>query len=271
MKNPKWRCAYPNSHKVKFGGKFLTQWAGYNVNYLPSINGSVSGNKNRGYEGDTVTLSNTPNQYYTLDHYVVSGSSLYGGNKFDFNNTNVDVSGVFKYHYIDPDVGETVKIGNQIWMKYNLTGHHNPDASLISQGIYSAENFGTQFYYTWDAARTVANKINGWHLPSKSEWNTLISYIGSNVGQRLKSTNGWAYNGNGTDEFGFRAVPAGYCAGGFVTDIRRVTSAASWWIDLPRDSTYAYYKDINYNNINGIGEYYEYRSCAFTIRLIKDA
>lgn len=31
MKNPKWKCAYPNSHKVKFGSKFLTQWDGYHL------------------------------------------------------------------------------------------------------------------------------------------------------------------------------------------------------------------------------------------------
>ena len=268
MKKPKWRCAYPNSHKVKFGGKFLTQWEGYNVNYLPSVYGTVSGDKNKGYEGETVTLSNTANQYYTLDHYVVSGASLYDGNKFDFNNTNVDVSGVFKYNYIDPVVGETVKIGNQIWMKYNLTAY-NTGTSLISQGIYSANNFGTQFYYTWDAATAIANKINGWHLPTQAEWNTLTSYIGSNAGSKLKSKTGWAYNGNGTDAYGFNALPAGWCGGGFSTVIYDVTSAAEWWINLPRDRTYAYYKWLDYNK-NYMGENYVERSCALTIRLIKD-
>ena len=34
MKNPKWKCAYPNSHKVKFGGKFLTQFDLANFNNI---------------------------------------------------------------------------------------------------------------------------------------------------------------------------------------------------------------------------------------------
>lgn len=29
MKNPKWRCAYPGTHKVKFGGAYLTGWEGH--------------------------------------------------------------------------------------------------------------------------------------------------------------------------------------------------------------------------------------------------
>lgn len=266
MKNPKWRCSYPGAHKVSFGGKFLTQWNGYNVNYLPSLNGTVSGDKNKGFEGDTVTLSNSADPYYTLDHYVVSGSSLYGGNKFDFNKSNVDVSGVFKYNYVDPVVGETVKIGNQIWMKYNLSAHD----SGIYGGIYSANNFGTQWYYTWDAANRMANSIDGWRLPTQNDWNTLFNTVGSNAGKKLKSKTGWAYNGNGTDDYGFNALPAGFCGGGFSTTIYDTYSAAQWWVDNPRDATYAYYKVLKYNN-NSVITAYLYRSCALTVRLVRDA
>jgi len=53
----------------------------------------------------------------------------------------------------------------------------------------------------------------GWHLPSKSEWDTLIDTVGgwyTAAGSMLKSTSGWSDNGNGTDAYGFAALPAGH-------------------------------------------------------------
>ena len=56
----------------------------------------------------------------------------------------------------------------------------------------------------------------GWHLPSKTEFETLFSAVGgiSTAGTALKSTSGWneyeGESGNGTDSFGFSALPAGY-------------------------------------------------------------
>ena len=51
----------------------------------------------------------------------------------------------------------------------------------------------------------------GWHLPSKAEWATLFNAVGgqTTAGMVLKSTSGWNSRGNGTDAFGFSALPAG--------------------------------------------------------------
>ncbi len=54
---------------------------------------------------------------------------------------------------------------------------------------------------------------SGWHLPSQTEWNTLFTAVGGSfltAGKVLKSQTGWYSNGNGTDAFGFSALPAGY-------------------------------------------------------------
>lgn len=60
-----------------------------------------------------------------------------------------------------------------------------------------------------------------WHLPTQAEWNTLFLSVGgqyqSTAGKALKSQRGWFiinlsnyfFNGNGTDEFGFCALPVG--------------------------------------------------------------
>ena len=51
----------------------------------------------------------------------------------------------------------------------------------------------------------------GWHLPSKEEWETLYASVGGkeSAGKVLKAKSGWNQNGNGTDDYGFSALPAG--------------------------------------------------------------
>jgi uncharacterized protein (TIGR02145 family) len=56
----------------------------------------------------------------------------------------------------------------------------------------------------------------GWHIPSKSEFQTLFTEVKgqSSAGKVLKSASGW----NGTDEFGFSALPGGYRHGSFYSE-----------------------------------------------------
>lgn len=67
---------------------------------------------------------------------------------------------------------------------------------------------------------------SGWHLPNTDEWETLIVAVGGiqetgsdwwkwyGAGTKLKSTTGWdddkGENGNGTDAYGFAALPVGW-------------------------------------------------------------
>ena len=50
---------------------------------------------------------------------------------------------------------------------------------------------------------------DGWHLPDNDEWNELFAAVGgiATAGKVLKSQTGWDYNGSGTDDFGFSAIP----------------------------------------------------------------
>jgi uncharacterized protein (TIGR02145 family) len=70
--------------------------------------------------------------------------------------------------------------------------------------------------YNWSTAMTACPV--GYHLPSADEWTTLVDYAGGRDigGKKLKSTSGWEDN-NGTDEYGFAALPGGYGSsdGGF--------------------------------------------------------
>jgi uncharacterized protein (TIGR02145 family) len=49
----------------------------------------------------------------------------------------------------------------------------------------------------------------GWHVPTDEEWTALIDVIGNGACIKLKSSIGWREGENGTDDFGFGAIPAG--------------------------------------------------------------
>jgi hypothetical protein len=101
---------------------------------------------------------------------------------------------------------KTVVIGTQNWMaenlNYNVSGSHCYD-NLES----NCNKYGR--LYDWATAKTVCPA--GWHLPSGTEWATLINYVGgSNIaGKKLKATSGWNNGGNGQNTYGFSALPGG--------------------------------------------------------------
>ena len=101
-----------------------------------------------------------------------------------------------------------VQVGNQIWSNKNLA-IDDGGAGISTATINYGQGDVVEHYYTFDAAVRVAASVTGWHLPTKDEWQTLISYIGSSNKNKLKSTYGWSNSGSGTDDYGFSAFPAG--------------------------------------------------------------
>lgn len=108
---------------------------------------------------------------------------------------------------------DVVKIGNQYWTAKNLAIYDGGSGIYIKNNVTAnGVNFGNQYYYSYAAAVRVANSIPGWHLPTDNDFATLVSYIGGSNGKayKLKSTTGWNDGENGTDEYGFNALPTGY-------------------------------------------------------------
>ena len=113
---------------------------------------------------------------------------------------------------------KTVKIGNQWWMAENLAFNTGTGCWTTDNNYYNVDKYG--YLYNYQTATSVCP--NGWHLPSDYEWTQLEEYIISvdatiskdrngwtNMGKLLKSKSGWEHNENGTDQFGFNALPAG--------------------------------------------------------------
>lgn len=143
-----------------------------------------------------------------------------------------------------------VKIGNQTWMNKNL------DVDDGGEGIFYNEENG-EYYYTWDAAKRIADKIPGWHLPSKEEWNELVKFTG------YDATNLREKSWEGTDKYGFSAGLAGYCGQCFYN----VGYVSFFWTSVPDgDNAIARYFDGGTRvHQKSYPKYF-----GFSVRLVKD-
>ena len=202
---------------------------------------------------------------------VVSSSSDMNGNissgRADTSKT--DRSDSYDYgsfaDYRDGKVYKTVKIGNQEWMAENL----NFKGSL-AQETWCYENkaeFCAKYglLYAWNAA--IKACPGGWHLPDTTEWNSLILTVGGieTAGSALKSASGWENNGNGTDAYGFKALPAGHRAVGFA-DEKRI---AFFWSSTENIDNFAYYTAVGFED-DSTHQGPIYKELAFSVRCIKD-
>jgi uncharacterized protein (TIGR02145 family) len=127
-----------------------------------------------------------------------------------------------------------VKIGKQTWMAENL--NYNANGSKCYGNSESiCQGYGR--LYDWSTAKSACPK--GWHLPSNAEWTALTDFVGGSAVIKLKAKSGWSNNGNGTDEFGFSALPGGigYSNGGF----DYVGSLGYWWSASEGDAANAWY------------------------------
>lgn len=102
----------------------------------------------------------------------------------------------------------TVEIGNRTWMAENMA---KGGGTLCPGGIHD-NCAGYGHLYRWEDTKNLCPE--GWSLPSKDEWEQLISSVGGGsakqAGKALKTNSGWKNDGDGTDEYGFSALPAGY-------------------------------------------------------------
>jgi uncharacterized protein (TIGR02145 family) len=146
---------------------------------------------------------------------------------------------------------KAVLIGTQTWMAENL--NYKVDGSPY----YSNDSAAYSKYgrlYNWATAMNNSasssanpNSVQGvcpsdWHLPSNAEWDALVTAVGgsSTGGTKLKAASGW--NINGTDDYGFSALPGGMGSGG---SFYVVGNNGYWWSSTQYNTSNAYYKSMS--------------------------
>jgi uncharacterized protein (TIGR02145 family) len=161
---------------------------------------------------------------------------------------------------------KTVKIGEQTWMAQNLNYQTESGSWCYKDSISYCKQYGR--LYDWKTATTVCPK--GWKLPSLKDWDRLVVTAGGKeiAGKTLKSKSGWNKNGNGTDDFGFSALPGGYCYGG--RDFLNAGFYSRWWTAIEfDDKTCAYYRYMHYSidSLRGLNDRKIY---GFSARCVAD-
>jgi len=178
----------------------------------------------------------------------------------------------------------TVTIGTQTWMAENL--NYAVDSSWCYES--SADSCATYGrLYQWASAMGLSATYNhtsasgvistphqgvcpaGWHIPTNAEWTILENAVGGEdlAGTALKSMSGWNEGGNGTDTYGFSALPAGTRNDGNFYD---VGNSAHFWSATEYDTDFVYnrylfYSDANLNTLNN------FKDLAYSVRCLNDA
>ena len=129
---------------------------------------------------------------------------------------------------------------------------------------------GYGLLYNWYAASDANFATSGWHVPSYTEWTTLIAYLGGSsvAGGKLKETGTvhWASPNTGaTNESGFTGLPGGYRANTFSS----IGTDGDWWSTTEDTSTHANNASLFYSNSNA-SIFSNLKIYGFSIRLIKD-
>ena len=190
---------------------------------------------------------------------------------------------------------KTVKIGKQMWMAENLN-YESENSYCYNDSVEYCAKYGR--LYTWAAAMDSVGRWStngkgcgynktctptypvrgvcpeGWHLPSTVEIETLIDAVGGYIsaGKKLKSTSGWKWNeyddlgGNGTDCFGFSALPVGDY---YYNNYSHKGDYVDFWSSIEVNDSRTYQMHLMYYD-DGVYEVKEVKSNGFPVRCVKD-
>jgi uncharacterized protein (TIGR02145 family) len=177
---------------------------------------------------------------YHVRAYATTSSGTAYGNEVSFTT----LTPTAPVSDIDGNIYKTIQIGTQIWMSENLktTRYNNGDQIPNGNGDWTDLNKGNYWWYdndaskykdaygaiyNWHAVGTGNLCPTGWHVPTNSEWTTLITFLGGeeeafNEGREVGYIH-WGSSNYSIVKSAFTPVPAGLLDGwGF-------SEGGFWW------------------------------------------
>jgi uncharacterized protein (TIGR02145 family) len=186
---------------------------------------------------------------------------------------------------------EAVLIGTQVWMarnlNYNVSGSKCGDWSsetFVDRNTTTCDSYGR--LYNWNTAMNNATSSSanpsgrqgicpsGWHLPSDAEWTALMNFVGASAGTKLKARGGWI-SGNGTDDYGFSALPggtglpSGICPPSIPVGFYNASFHGYWWSATQSNASNAWSREMGYNNGNVLRAS-DVKGRLWSVRCVKD-
>lgn len=189
---------------------------------------------------------------------------------------------------IEGNTYAVITIGNQYWMAENLKVTRFNDGNPIQnitddrewwlrdKPAFSwmdndrekyIEDYGA--LYNWYAVDSGKLCPVGWKIPTDSDWQELIDYLGGEdvAGDKLKikGADYWkSQNVLLADEVKFSALPGGlrYFRGFYTTGIN-----GTWWSSTEHSKSDAWYRTIDYK-FRSIDRYYYDKSTGLSVRCI---
>lgn len=195
----------------------------WSTNITPTIqdNKTVDGSGAGSFKSTLTGLKGSTKYYVRA--YATNRSGTGYGMTLSFNTDEVVID-------VDGNEYPILSLGNQVWMAENLkTTKYNNNKSISfpstdyvlwqnntdgAYALYENKLTNKNIYgalYNWYAVNTGNLCPTGWHIPSKTEVTTLLSFLGTNPGDKLKEvgTVHWYSNPYATNLSGFTALPGG--------------------------------------------------------------
>ncbi len=230
--------SYPET--ITFGGE-LTNPTNPNIIYLNEIPTNLPYKNNENCLDEEYTYSTEdgfylidfclerPTENYALGHNCAKTEGIYDGRCFQCGT-------LLSYQ---EENYNTVQIGNQCWMAKNLNS-----GTMINSTVLQLNNDNIEKYcpnniedncdiygglYQWNEMMGYSTEEGsqgicptGWHLPTDNEWTELTRYVIDDPscdtssgcppsGEKIKASPEDTPPWNGTNDFNFSALPAGFC------------------------------------------------------------
>ena len=199
--------------------------------------------------------------------------------------------GTFTIKDIDGNIYNTVKIGEQCWMKENLKVTKNPEGEKITRYCYDNDESICETdggLYDWNTAMNGSTEESaqgicpeGWHVPGSSEWYVLISYLKDDEE---------ACNNSGAHDCasvktkllseghsGFDAIYSGYLATdelfkergskSYFWSSSDVYDQVSWKVKAKKNHAWARFLEASLPNVYNLGGF---KTNSFPIRCLKN-